>query len=51
MHREINQRAREGAEGQGGKVVSPDLSYLKKRQDVSPQLFREGDRTLLAHFI
>ena len=50
MHREINQRAREGAEGQGGEVVSPDLSYLKKRQDVSPQLFRKRDRTLLAHF-
>lgn len=25
MHREINQRAREEAVGQGGEVVSPDL--------------------------
>lgn len=50
MHREINQRAREGAEGQGGEVVSPDRSYLKKQQDVATQLFRKRDRTLLAHF-
>lgn len=44
----ISHRAREGAEG--GEVASPDPSYLKKRRDVSPQLFRKRDRTLLAHF-
>lgn len=50
MHREINQRAREGAEGQGGEVVSPDLSYRAKWRDVSPRLLGKRDRTLLAHF-
>lgn len=45
MHSEISQRVREG-----GEVLSPDRSYLKNRQDVSPQLFRKRDRPLPTHF-
>lgn len=50
MHREINQRAREETEGQEGKVVSSDLSYVKKQQNVAAQLFRKRARMILAHF-
>lgn len=49
MHREISQRARDRANGGGG-ALSPDLCYLKKWQDVSPQLQGKRERTLLAHF-
>lgn len=50
MHGGINRRAKEGAEEQRGEVVSPDPSYLKEWRDVSPQLFRKKQITLLAHF-
>lgn len=50
MHGEINQSARGRIEEKWGETVSPDLSYLKKRRDVSPHVFKKRDRTLLAHF-
>lgn len=50
MHREINQKAEDGAEGQEGTVVSPNLSHVKGSMIWCLNSLGKRAKAILLHF-